>query len=423
MAKITKRTVDAAKPDGRDYFIWDEDMPGFGLRVFASGKKSYLIQYRIGRTTRRFTIGLHGKYTPEEARTRAGKLLQSVADGIDPAGQRKDDRAALTIAELADLYLGPDGRAAKPTKKESSWVTDGRVIHRHVIPLLGKKVAKSVTSNDIERFQAGVTNGETAMEEKTGFRGRAIVKGGKSVARLATVVLGAMLQFGIKRGVLSANPAKGVELNVNDKRERFLSEREVAAIAEGMLILEGLGMLHRTIASAIRLLMVTGCRKNEIAGLKWAWVDFERGCLRLPDSKTGAKVVPLAAAALKMLADLPRKSEWVLPATTGDGHIVGLQRAWETIREWCGLEEVRIHDLRHSFASFAAADGASLYLIGKVLGHTQTRTTEKYAHLNDDPLRAVADRAASRIATAMGIREGDKPSAEVVPLRHRKRKV
>ena len=129
----------------------------------------------------------------------------------------------------------------------------------------------------------------------------------------------------------------------------------------------------------------------------------------------------MASAAIKMLADLPRKSEWVLPATTGDGHIVGLQRAWETIREWCGLEEVRIHDLRHSFASFAAADGASLYLIGKVLGHTQTRTTEKYAHLNDDPLRAVADRAAGRIANAMGIRAEDgKPSAEVIDMPKRK---
>jgi integrase len=376
-----------------------------------------LIQYRIGRATHRYTIGLHGKFTPEEARRRAEKLLQAVADGLDPQEMRKEARAALTVAELADMYLGPEGKADKPNKKASSWDTDGRVIRRHVIPLLGKKVAKSITSDDIKRFQAEVTAGKTAVDEKMGFRKRAIVKGGKSVARLATVVLGAMLQFGVKHGALPVNPAKGVELNKNEKRERFLSEKEVATIAEGMTILEGLHMLHPTIATAIRLLMVTGCRKNEIASLKWAWVDFERGCLRLPDSKTGAKVVPMAAAALKMLADLPRKSEWVLPATTGDGHIVGLQRAWETIREWCGLEEVRIHDLRHSFASFAAADGASLYLIGKVLGHSQTRTTEKYAHLADDPLRAVADRAASRIANALGMRPEDNTSGEVIPLR------
>lgn len=417
MPKLTKRLIDAteADPNGEE-FLWDSEVKGFGLRVKPSGAKSFVLKYRIGTRTKRYTICKVGNpYTVDEAREKARELLADIRNGIDPADAKREARTALTIEELADLYLGPVGKADKPNKKEASWTTDDRVIRRHVIPLLGRKVARSVTSDDIKRFQADVTNGKTAMEEKTGFRGRAIVKGGKSVARLATVVLGAMLQFGIKQGVLTINPAKGVTLNENEKRERFLSEREVATIAEGMAILESLGMLHRTIAAAIRLLMVTGCRKNEVAGLKWAWVDFERGCLRLPDSKTGAKVVPMASAALKMLADLPRKSEWVLPATTGDGHIVGLQRAWETIREWCGLEEVRIHDLRHSFASFAAADGASLYLIGKVLGHTQTRTTEKYAHLNDDPLRAVADRAAARIANALGLNDGY--TAEIVKLR------
>lgn len=416
MPKLTKRLIDAteADPNGEE-FLWDSEVKGFGLRVKPSGAKSFVLKYRIGMKTKRYTICKVGSpHTVDEAREEARDLLSDIRNGIDPATAKREARTAMTVAELVALYQA-EGPAEKPNKKESSWTTDDRVLRRHVLPLLGRKMVKSLTREDIARFQSDVTAGKTAMEEKTGFRGRAIVKGGKSVARLATVVLGAMLQFGVGRGILPSNPAKGVTLNENDKRERFLSEREVATIAEGMAILESLGMLHRTIAAAIRLLMVTGCRKNEVAGLKWAWVDFERGCLRLPDSKTGAKVVPMASAALKMLADLPRKSEWVLPATTGDGHIVGLQRAWETIREFCGLEEVRIHDLRHSFASFAAADGASLYLIGKVLGHTQTRTTEKYAHLNDDPLRAVADRAAARIANALGLNDGS--TAEIVKLR------
>jgi integrase len=161
-------------------------------------------------------------------------------------------------------------------------------------------------------------------------------------------------------------------------------------------------------------LIVTGCRLREISALKWKWVDLDRGFLRLPDSKTGAKVVPLAAAALQLLANLPRESEWVFPSDRGTGPVIAIQKSWDMVRVWCGLEEVRLHDLRHSFASFAAADGSSLFLIGKVLGHTQARTTEKYAHLSDDPVRAVANKAASRIAAAM--RTGTGHGAQVVDL-------
>jgi integrase len=147
--------------------------------------------------------------------------------------------------------------------------------------------------------------------------------------------------------------------------------------------------------------MLTGCRKSEILCLRWEWVDFDRGCLRLPDSKTGAKVVPLAAAAMELLSELPRTSTYVLPAAKGAGHHTGVQKDWERVRVRAGLPGLRLHDLRHSFASFAVADGNTLFMVGKVLGHKQTRTTEVYAHLADDPLRAVADRTAARIAAAM----------------------
>lgn len=407
MQRLTKRAIDSATPpaDGADLFIWDSEVRGFGVRVKKTGTKSFILKCRVGRLTVQTTICKVGSpYTVDEARDKARELLRDAAEGIDPRQVKKARREGITVADLADLYLGPEGKADKPNKKASSWDTDGRVIRRHIVPLLGQKQVKVLTADDIKRFQADVTAGKTALDEKMGFRKRAIVKGGKSVARLATVVLGAMLQFGIKQGALTNNPAKGVELNVNDKRERFLSEKEVATIAEGMTILESIGMLHATIGTAIRLLLLTGCRKNEIAGLKWEWVDFDHRCLRLPDSKTGAKVVPLGGPPLKLLADIQRKSKWVLPAIKGEGHVVGLQRAWETVRVWCGLEEVRIHDLRHSFASFAAADGASLYLIGKVLGHSQTRTTERYAHLADDPLKTVAEHTAGRIASALGLK-------------------
>jgi integrase len=167
--------------------------------------------------------------------------------------------------------------------------------------------------------------------------------------------------------------------------------------------------------AAIRLLLLTGCRKNEILGLRWDWVDIERGALRLPDSKTGAKVVPLGAPALAILARLPRHegSPWVLPAARGNGHLIGLQRAWRKIAKTAGLHDVRLHDLRHGFASVAVAAGSSLYLLGKVLGHTQARTTERYAHLDADPVHVVADRTARKIAQAL---EGLSAASDVVLL-------
>ena len=185
------------------------------------------------------------------------------------------------------------------------------------------------------------------------------------------------------------------------KKERFLSEAQVANLAEALSAMEAERRLSATAAAAVRLLMLTGCRKSEVLSLRWEWIDFERGCLRLPDSKTGAKVVPLAAAALELISDLPRSSEYVLPATRGDGHYTGLQKDWERLRVRAGLSGLRVHDLRHTFASFAVADGNTLFMVGRVLGHKQARTTEIYAHLADDPLRVVADRTAARIAAAM----------------------
>ena len=414
MPKLTKRLVDAAKPDGRDYFLWDDDLPGFGLRVFASGRKSWLIQYRVGRAVRRFTLGPHGAFTPEEARTRAAKMLQSIRDGADPQAEKQQRLKAETVAELAELYLGPDGRAARPMKKESSWTQDESCLHRHILPLLGKKIARTLTKEEIERFQADVAAGKTARDEKTGFRGRAIVKGGKGVAARSLGTLSAMLEYGVTRKVLPINPAKGVTLYKGEKKERPLAPSEVSTLAYGLAILEELGMVSSTMGAAIKLLLLTGARKNEITSLKWDYVNLERGCLALPDSKTGAKAIPLPAAAARIIAELPRTSEWVLPSSRSDGPIIGLQKAWEAVREWCGIDGVRIHDLRHSFATFAVSDGASLYLVGKALGHAQSRTTERYAHAGADPVKAVADRTAGKLAALM---DGSIGGADVVPLR------
>ena len=290
-----------------------------------------------------------------------------------------------------DLYLA-EGPAAKPNKKASSWATDRSNIERHVKPLLGRKLARSLIHDDVVKFQRDVAAGKSKADIKTKKRGRAIVDGGPGTAARSLAVLGAMLEWALHpdRKLISANPAKGVKLLKGGKRERFLSEAELARLADA---LEAMEVEHRLspIATASIRLLLSGCRKSEILSLRWDWVDIERGVLRLPDSKTGAKVVPLAAAAVKLLAELPRRGDHVLPAAKGGGHYTGLQKDWERVRARAGLARARIHDLRHSFASFAVADGNSLYLIGMALGHKQARTTEIYAHRADDPIRAVAD--------------------------------
>ena len=240
------------------------------------------------------------------------------------------------------------------------------------------------------------------MDVKTKPRGRAIVEGGPGTAARATVVLGAMLAWATARGLRADNPAKGVKLNKSVRRERFLSSGELARLGEAFVTAEMAGV-NRLSLAALRLLLLSGCRKNEILSLQWAHVDFEHAALRLPDSKTGAKVVPLGAPALEVLANIPHlpESPFVFPASKGKGHHVGLPAVWRKVAGMAGLKDVRIHDLRHGFASVAVADGSSLYIVGKVLGHTQAATTARYSHLDLDPMRAVADRTSRKIAAAL----------------------
>ncbi len=407
MPKLTKRAVDAAQPNGRDYFLWDAELAGFGLRVFASGKRSYLIQYKRHGRTRRLTIGPHGALTPDEARRRAAKLFAELADGGDPAEKRAEARRDLTVAELCDLYLA-EGTAVL---KSGTLATYRSAVERHIKPLLGKRRLGALTRGDIEKFQADVASGRTAVDQRTGCRGRARVTGGKVIAGRATAYLASILSFSVRRGLRADNPAQGVRLLNADKRERFLSPVELARLGDALAAAER-ESANSAFVAAVRLLLLTGCRKNEILRLRWSEVEPERGLLRLSDSKTGAKVVPLGAAALEVLANLPRTGDYVLPASTGSGHAVGLQKFWERLRRRAGLDDVRLHDLRHSFASVAVAGGDSLFLIGKVLGHRQARMTERYSHVRDDPLRAVADRASATIAAAMKGRD----EGEVVKL-------
>ncbi len=427
-ANLTKRTLDALKPAALDYQIWDTKVRGLGVRVYPSGARGFVLQYRnaAGRT-RKIALGRYGILTVDKAREKATKLLGEILDGRDPSQDKRENRHAKTVGELADLYLR-EGSVEKPNKKLSSWETDRSNIERHIRPLLGTRIARGLTKTDVARFQSDVAAGKTAKDEKTGPRGRAIVRGGKGIASRVLAVLSAMMTFGEGRGIVAGNPAKGVEPYEGRKKERFLTDTEVEILGEALVEMERDGSLPWVASAAIKLLLLTGARRGEILALRWEDVDTDRGCLRLPDSKTGAKVIRLTAAALSALAVLPRSARWVLPAAKGSGHYVGLPKHWDAVtaranaialsrakREGRSLEGalsfdgVRLHDLRHSFASFAVQSGGSLYLVGKVLGHKQTRTTERYAHASDEPLLATAELAAQRIARALaGTKKADR---------------
>ena len=413
MPKLTKRFVDTLKATKRDVVLWDDDLPRFGIRIKPTGAMAYVVQYRNSASrTRKFALGRVGVLTPDEARQKARRALAAVADGADPSADRHAQRADMTISDLVERYLD-EGPASKPAKKASSWASDASNLRRHVVPLIGRRQLASLTSDDIQKFQRDVTHGKTRANEKTCARGRAIVKGGPAAATRATLVLSAMLQWATDRKFRADNPGKGVKLNKPTKRERFLSAAELARLGEAFGKAERQGF-NRDSLAILRLLVLTGARRNEIASLRWDHVDFERGALRLPDSKTGAKIVPLGAPALSVLSGLPRHkgTPWVFPAASGKGHHVGMPRIWRKLRAMARLQDVRMHDLRHGFASIAVADGSSLYLIGRVLGHTQAETTQRYAHLQLDPVRAVADRTSRKIAGAL---VGKK--AKVIPLR------
>ncbi|MDD4617050.1 MAG: tyrosine-type recombinase/integrase [Alphaproteobacteria bacterium] len=409
MTSLTKRVVESSKPlTKQQYYVWDDKIRGFGLRITPNGVKSYILQYRTAQgRLRRYTIGKHGSpWTCEDARDKAGDLLVKIKDGYDPLDEKAETRAALTVKDLAAIYIA-EGPEDKPNKKPSSWKADESNINRHIIPQIGRRYIRTITQADVARFQRDVAEGKTACDEKTGPRGRAIVKGGKGTAARSLAVLGAMLQFAVGRNLIASNPAKGVKLFKGNKKEKFLSEKEISILFDGLKIMEDTFTISKQLANVIRLLLLTGARKAEILSLQWKFVDFEKKCLRLPDSKTGAKIIRLSAPALALLSKMRTAKrtnragddlDWVFPASRGTHHAQGLQKAFEGLREWCGMTDLRIHDLRHTYASLAIASGASLYLTGKALGHKQSRTTEIYAHLHDDPVQSIIEKIGGRIA-------------------------
>ena len=374
--RITKRSVDAVKAGGTDTVYWDGELTGFGLRVRRSGRKSYVVQTRIAGKLCWFTIGPHGPLNPDQARARALEILACAKKGIDPRDADARREAEPSMADLGRRFLEEYVPVhCKPSTREEY----RRSVRLFVDPVIGELRVPEVQRKDIAALHHGLRDKPYQANRTLGVLSK--------MFSLAEV-------WGWRPD--GSNPCRHVKRYKEHKRERFLSPEETERL--GQVLRDAEEEMPSAVA-AFRLLLLTGCRMSEIRDLRWEYVKND--CIELPDAKTGGRVVPLGPEARAVLSALPRQDDnpWVIGGKLPGSHLTDLQRPWRRIRERAGLEDVRIHDLRHSFASRALALGESLTMIGKLLGHTQVQTTARYAHLARDSIQTAAARITGSIGT------------------------
>jgi integrase len=434
-AKLSKRTADTASPSAKPYVLYDEALHGFGLRVMPSGHKTWVVEYRPtagGRraSSRRMSLGSAATVTADEARKQARDTLAAVRLGQDPARKIQVSRSMPTFSEIGEQFIE---QVCVPGKLKPNTIRlYKRNIRKLAAPQIGTLAIDAVTKPHVTRLH------------------RKIGRTRPTTANNLLVTISSVFKFAVEEGYLpeGTNPASGVEKYKTKAMERYLNSEELARLGEAIRVGETVGLAwaknelknpakakHRPkkpentvvvippdVAAALRLLIFTGCRKMEILGLRWSEVDFERGMLNIEDSKTGRRVVILNAPALAILAAQPRTNyEFVFPGADPTSFRKDITGYWYRVRQHAGLDgkdgsaPLRLHDLRHSFASFGVSGGMGLPIVGKLLGHTQAATTSRYAHLDADPVRRASESIGAGIAAAMG--EPTKKPGSVLPLR------
>ena len=380
-ATISRRTVEALPVGEREAVYWDTELSGFGVRVYPSGTKVYLAQTRAGGKSRRVTVGRHGLISAEQARRKAAQIIAVIKAGNEPVLHNGAGRRDLgpTVAELAERYMREHVavRCKPATARNYRFVFDN-----HLLPALGSLRLREIGRERVAAFQYSLRN--------TPFMSNKAID---ALSRLFNMAE----QWGVAPE--GGNPCRFIHKYKEPPRERFLSDEEFRRLGRVLDGVEAEGRVHPSAVAAFRLLMLTGCRRNEILTLRWEDVDLNAGELRLPDAKTGARSVAISPSARRVLAKLPRLPDnpWVIAGTKPGARYSSLNNVWLVVRSRADLNDVRIHDLRHSFASRALALGESLPMIGKLLGHRKVQTTARYAHLARDSVKAAAARVAESL--------------------------
>jgi integrase len=378
-------------PASGNRIYYDDEVKGFGCRVTAAAARGFVLNYRrkADGVERRHTIGAFPEWTVAAAREEAKRLRREIDGGADPVGANREARAAATVNDLCDRFE----QDYLPRKRRSTQLCYKQQITTDIRPALGRMKVAAVGFTDVDAWH------------------RKISTRAPTQANRALALLSRMFSLAIRWGLRTDNPCKGIERNQENKRQRYLSGPELTRLTGALSELPDQGA-----ANAIRLLLLTGARRGELLAARWRDIDLNAGVWTKPASTTKqARLhrVPLSEAAVRLLAGMREQAggdaEWVFPASRTLGHRTDIREAWEALRAAADIPEVRVHDLRHSYASVLASQGLSLPIIGALLGHASPTTTHRYAHLLDDPLRRATE-AASAVITG-------KPSAEVVPLK------
>lgn len=399
MVKITKRVVESTLPDPeKPVFIWDDQMKGFAVKVLRSGQRKYVLKYRGGgggRSGRQrwFAIGTHGQITLHQARDIAQQILGQIARGEDPQSDKFDVRAAANMSDLWARYKSDH----LPRKKPKSQKVDIQMWRTHVKPRFGTTKVMDVKRNDIDKLHKSLSDRPYT-------------------ANRVVAMLSKMFNLAERWDMRAdySNPCRHIEKYPEPPRKRYLNTEELRRLGEALEV--GLASQLETpyMVAAVRLLLLTGARVRELLDARWEWLDWDRRTIDLPDSKTGARSIFLSQAAVDVLKGLRK-----LPTTDGTPFIIrgrikkqpltNLNKPWLRIRERAGLEGVRLHDLRHTAASMGVTQGLNLPVIGRLLGHTQASTTQRYAHVDINPALAAADLIGDAMAPALGIVRDDRP--------------
>lgn len=371
--RISDRSVKAldAPPTG-NRIHYDDDIRGFGVRVTASGQRSFVLTYRIHGRQRRCTIGQFPDWPVTAARKRAAELKRMVDVGTDPLDEREQARKAPTVRDMWDRYE----RESLPGLSTSSQVEVRRYFKKLILPEIGTKRVKDVSFDDC-----------SAIHRKASART-------PTSANRAIAALRRALNLSITWGWIDRNPTKGLKLNQEQKRERFLSVDEIGRLLKALD-----EHPRKDSAEAIKLILLTGCRRGEALGARWDQFDGEFRIWTKPASTTKQRRlhrVPVSAPVTALLKSRRKrvKGDYVFPSVDGEA-LREVRRTWSGALQDAKIKGVRLHDLRHTFASVAVSQGHSLPVVGAMLGHSQPQTTARYAHLYDDPLVATTEAVAS----------------------------